>query len=665
MDSDDQLRQLAQECGIHLGYHGWDGTHQTCAPPTLRALLRALDIDASTDKAIDEALQSRQAERKGRIVPTEQVISAGETFEFALPQSCEWQVLDEAGREIQAGRGDTCLLLKPLPVGYFTLVARGADRCDETLLLSRPAHAPTIADLTGRDKGWGVSGALYALNSSKNGGVGNCLDLGKTMSSLGQNGAMYFGINPIHALGWAAKDTISPYSPSHRGFLNIDHIAVDLRLAPAPDDARIDYTAFRTKHRAALEAEHRRFQNDATPNERDGFQAFCRAEGQELAQFAMFESTSETHGGDFRNWPARLRQPDRTKATPRDAFHAWLQWKANRQIEAAQSAALESGMALGLYLDLAVGARPGGAEVWMHQDLIAHGVSVGAPPDQLSPAGQSWTLAAYAPNKLSGNHYEPLRALLGKLMKQAGIVRIDHVLGLMRSFWVPENGSPGGYISQPFESLLAVVAIEAARNRCCVVGEDLGLVPAGFRERLNASGLYSYAVWQFEGTGDGELRSARQLRPFTMACFGTHDTPTIRGFWRGRDIEWWRSIGWLTPDAAMGMHGARARQRNALRKHCAIPPSATLSDIMGAIHGELARSPAKLVTVQLDDIFGQEQAQNLPGTIDEHPNWRRRASVAVDEIAALQELKELRNAMEPARRTRANVQNKETDPCLS
>ncbi len=664
MSSDDILQQLAQECGIHLGYDAWDGSHQATSPPTLKALLRALNVEVDTEKAIGEELRARCSRRTARTLPVEQVILAEEPFEFSLTQPCEWHVLDDQGHEMQAGRSETSLKLKPLPVGYFTLVTRGSGPCEEVFLLSRPAHAPTISDLTGLQQAWGVSGSVFALQSRTNGGLGNYADLGQAMSRIGQSGATYFGINPVHALGWAAYDTISPYSPSHRGFLNVDHIASDTQVETGTIGELIDYKAFRKRHRPALEADYERFCQNATTAERSKLQAYCKAEGLELTRFATFESTSETHGSDFRNWPSQLHKPEETAPKPRDGFHAWLQWKASYQVEAAQLCAVQSGMALGLYLDLAVGARPGGAEVWMHQDLIARGVSIGAPPDQLSPAGQSWTLAAYAPNKLSENRYEPLRTLLRKLMAQAGIIRIDHVLGLMRSFWVPEDGSPGAYISQPFEALLAVVAIEASCNRCCVVGEDLGLVPVGFRERLNASGLYSYAVWQFEGTSDGALRSAQDLHPFSMACFGTHDTPTISGFWRGRDIEWWRSIGWLSTDEALGLHGARAIQRNSLRQHSNIPPNATLDDVCHAIHRELGKSPAELVTVQLDDLLGSEQAQNLPGTIDEHPNWRRPTSKDVETFACIQSLNNTSNSMGPKRNPSAVLEEKEIDPCL-
>ena len=665
LTSDDKLRLLAQEWGIHLEYDGWSGHRQVCEPPTLRALLTALGIPTDTDAAITEALRARQALVAARHLPGELVVQAGAPLDIPVPVSCEWHVLDTDDNEVQAGRSDARITVQALPVGYFTLVVKSADWTEEVFILSRPAAAPDIATLAGTQSAWGVSGALYALRSSLNGGLGNYSDLATAMAALGRAGAQYFGVNPIHALGWAADDTISPYSPSHRGFLNIDHIATEDGLGPTPECALVDYPAFRARHRRALEAEFAGFEQNATASAASAFRSFCEKEGAELANFARFETTSERYGSDFRDWPDHLREPNGPGSDPRDVFHKWLQWRADTQIESAQKTAHENGMAFGLYLDLAVGARPGGAEVWMHQDIVAHGVSIGAPPDHLSPGGQSWTLAAYAPNKLSRNRYQPIRALLGKLMARAGIVRIDHVLGLMRSFWVPDDGSPGGYVTQPFDSLLAVVAIEAWRNRCLVVGEDLGLVPPGFRERLNSSGLYSYAVWQYEAETDGALRPAQHMRPFSMTCFGTHDTPTIKGFWRGRDIELWRELGWLSSDRANASHGNRAQQRNSLRAHCNIPPDATQNDIRNAIHAGLSQSPAALATVQLDDVFGCEDSQNLPGTVDEHPNWRRRLPVAVDDFATSPAIVKTCALMATARGAPLPEISKEPDTCLT
>ncbi|MCP3969901.1 MAG: 4-alpha-glucanotransferase [Rhodobacteraceae bacterium] len=664
MSTDAALKELAQDYGVHLDYHGLTGQRLVAEPPTLRAILAALGVEAGSAANVAEALHHRRAECAERSLPPELILRAGAGATLPLPGACDWAVLTETGQEVQAGRDQQSITLAALPVGYFTLVAKGRDWREEVFVLSRPAHAPVPGQNGRAAKGWGVTGALYGLRSASNGGLGNYRDLATAAQALGQGGAQFFGINPVHALGWVASETISPYSPSHRGFLNTDHIATTAGLGPCPDGDLIDYAAFRVRHRAALEAEYAAFTASAPEEQAASFRRYCAAGGADLAAFARFEALSETHGGDFRNWPARLQSPDPAPdQTGRAAFHQWLQWQADRQITDAQRAARGAGMAHGLYLDLAVGPRPGGAEVWMHRDIVARGVSIGAPPDHLSPAGQSWTLAAYAPNKLAANRYQPVRAMLGKLMARAGLLRIDHALGLLRSYWLPEDGSPGAYVSQPFDALLAVIAIEADKAGCKVVGEDLGLVPQGFRERLNGSGLLSYAVWQFEGQDDGHLRPAGDLPQFSLACFGTHDTPTIDGFWYGHDIEWWRCIGWIDAGGAEDRHGQRALQRTSLRTHCGIGYDASPGDIRLAIHSGLARSPAALVSLQLDDLCGCTEAQNLPGTIDEHPNWRRRLPVPVEQLAASAPLCQIGTLMQDTRALPAPATEREPEPC--
>ena len=380
----------------------------------------------------------------------------------------------------------------------------------------------------------------------------------------------------------------------------------------------------------------------------DAFARWQKAQGPDLADFARFEALSERHGPDFRRWPAGLRQPGpaaTAEAGPRAGFHAWLQWRAETQIGAAQAAARGAGMALGLYLDLAVGPRPGGAEVWMNAETIAQGVSIGAPPDHLSPGGQSWALAAHAPGPLARAFYAPLRAMLRRLMAQSGLLRIDHALGLLRSFWIPDDGSPGGYVSQPIEALLAVIAIEAERAGCVIVGEDLGLVPEGFRDTLAQAGLYSYSVWQYEADDTGQLRPPRTLSANSLACFATHDTPTLQGFWHGEDIALWQRVGWIDPDTARTRHAHRSRQRGSLRSLCGIAPDAPAETISQAIHQTLARAPSALLAIQLDDALGLGEAQNLPGTIDEHPNWRRRLPLPVEDLTTSPGLRILEGLM--------------------
>lgn len=615
----EDLRALARLHGIHEGFHDLGGTYRPAAPETLRALLQAMDVPAGSTAEVREALDETRADA-GRL-PSELILTEGQPQ--SLPLACRWTVTGEDGSLLAEGRGET-LDLPGLPMGYHDLTAQGPDWEEACFLICRPVlGAPSVQELLGQPRGLGVVGALYGMRSRTNGGLGSFADLAQAAQALGPQ-ARFLGINPIHAMGWQAVELLSPYSPTHRGFLNIDHIALP-DMGPTPDGDLIDYIGFRTRHRAALEA---RFA--ATD---DGQPITAALPG--LKDFATFEALSERFGDDFRKWPTELQTPGpkaRTAAGPRARFHAWTQAEAERQLDHAASTAQQA-MGLGLYLDLAVGPRPGGAEVWMNPDTIAQGVTIGAPPDHLNPEGQSWNLAAHAPRRLAQARYRPLRQMLSYLMARAGVIRIDHALGLTRSFWQPDDGSPGGYITQPFASFLAVIAIEARRARCVVIGEDLGLVPAGFRETMNAAGLLSYAVWQYEAHDDGSLLPPEDLRPFALSCFGTHDTPTITGFWHGTDIAWWHAMGWQPQDEMRRRLDQRADQRHGLRGLCRLPPDARPPQIVQAIHRRLADAPSVLTALQIDDLMGQVEAQNLPGTIDEHPNWRRRMPVAVEDFA--------------------------------
>ncbi|MEP4197738.1 MAG: 4-alpha-glucanotransferase [Aliishimia sp.] len=638
---DAALKDLADAYGVHSDFFDFNGTHHPTNPDTMRALLLALGVDASTHGLVTDALHRHNAAQSAQILALEHVIQADQDNSLPVRIPCDWLLTTEDGNQICEGRAETYARLPGLSIGYYLLVATSGKQTQSARILVRPPRAPKMDAKTEKAQCWGITGALYGLRSATNGGIGNFNDLGVACRAFGSAGADFFGINPIHALGWAAGDMISPYSPTHRGFFNIDHIAVDQGLGPTPSTDLIDYSHFRQSHRVALEAEYSTFGKTSKGAE---FQRWQKAQGDTLRDFAQFEALSEIHGRNYRKWPSSLQSPGKQaakQAGPRAEFHAWLQWRAETQINDAQTAALASGMALGLYLDLAVGPRPGGAEVWMNADTIAKGVTIGAPPDHLSPNGQSWALAAHAPGPLAASFYAPLRAMLRKLMAQCGLMRIDHALGLLRSYWLPDDGSPGGYISQPLDALLAVIAIEADLAGCVIVGEDLGLVPDGFREKLNDAGLYSYSVWQYEMQHDGQIKPVNELSSNALACFSTHDTPTLQGFWHGEDIALWQRVGWLGGGETAARHAGRARQRQSLRRVCDIDPMATAAQISYAVQNTLAQAPSALLAVQLDDVFGLTDAQNLPGTIDEHPNWRRKSPVPVEEFAHHADLQSL------------------------
>ncbi|MFC6585159.1 4-alpha-glucanotransferase [Sulfitobacter aestuariivivens] len=509
----------------------------------------------------------------------------------------------------------------------------------EITILAAPDTLPQVP------RQWGMTCALYGLASDRNAGLGDYEDLARTAEALGAHGAGFLGINPVHNMGYADHDTISPYSPSHRGYLNTAHIALDkvpgaARVLDEPTRAKlrnartIPYRAHKSAHHAALETLHRTFRQGPKDAE---FQRFKSGGGDDLLTFARFEALSELGGPDWRDWSGIAPEPANLQVD----YHVWLQWHAAQQLAAAQSRALTGGMGLGLYLDLAVGPRRGGAETWCAQGSVAQGVSIGAPPDHLSPGGQNWMLAAYAPRKLRDQRYRPWRRVLAQTMAHAGIIRIDHVLGLYRSFWIPDDGSPGGYIRQPLDALTAVIKIEAARHGCAVIGEDLGLVPKGFRDTMRGHGFYGYAVMQYEKDAKGRFPDPARSPTQVLSCFATHDTPTVDGYATGRDIDWWEKLGWIDAARARAEHCKRAGEVSAVSK---ARPFAT------EVHDRLAVTNATLAAVQLDDVLQETETQNLPGTVDEHPNWQRRYDVKVDALRADNSLAEIAQMMQDAGR---------------
>ncbi|HMB48527.1 MAG TPA: 4-alpha-glucanotransferase, partial [Afifellaceae bacterium] len=564
MISDQAVRQLAAHAGIMPSYRNLAGIRQSTSRETNMALLRACGIQLDNDAMAVEALKRIEAARSERLLPEELVIVSGKPFRLDFANPAMWQlVLEGSSDPVAEDRAKDFIDLPPMSSGIHKLTVTDGGHSEVIRLIVAPATAPSVADVTGCERLWGINLALYGLHSKRNPGIGDYEDLEQASTALAAHGTGFLGINPVHAIGWNSDEVISPYSPSHRGYLNASHIAVD-RIAPVSDrtlalmaawkentggvsQTLVDYESHARHHRPLLRALYDDFAASASPEQAAQFKLFCEREGEALRRFAGFESLSDLHGVDWRTWPVPLQQPNLDDVSGGDNpdFHMWLQWQAENQLQAAQQQARSAGMALGLYLDLAVGARRDGAEAWAEQDSIAEGVSIGAPPDHLSPAGQNWNLAAFAPSKLAANDYRAFRTIVSRNMRRCGLLRIDHVLGLNRCFWIPDDGSPGGYIKHNFGALLAIVRIEAERNRTVVIGEDLGLVPGGFRSALKDSGIYSYSVLQYEKTRLGSFRKPARLPAHSLACFATHDTPTLEGFVKARDIDWWQKLDWI------------------------------------------------------------------------------------------------------------------------
>ena len=648
--------------GVLLRWRDLEGVVHVAGLDTQRALLTAMGVPAATGSEAHESLAELRARRATRRVPEEIVARAGTACRIPLEGAANWR-LELEGGGTREGRAEREIAFE-LPMGLHRLNVAD-ERC---LVVAAPERAPAPGDLAGRSRAWGVSAALYGLRSRRNLGVGDYRDLAGAAEELARLGADFIGINPVHAHG-TASEGFSPYSPTCRSALEPRHIAPDAapgfegcaELRRLTDEraadleaeragALVDYAAHRRRLRQVLEALYRATIEAHGPAAAD-FAAWREGPGHALEWFAVFEAIACVHGPDWRAWPESLRfagrpEVQRFASENEDSvrYHAWLQWLAGRQVAGAQAAAREAGMAFGLYLDLAVGVRPGGADTWAAPACFARGVSLGAPPDAFSPEGQTWNLAPFNPSGLRAAAYQPFIRMLRATMAHAGIIRIDHVLGFDRSFWVPESGAPGGYVSYPLEPLLALVRIEAARAGCVVVGEDLGSVPKGLRRRLAGAGLLGCAVLHFERDEHG-FRSPRRYRPASLASVGTHDTPTLKGWWSGRDIELRHHLGKTTAKEHASALAARAAQRRALCRllveegHAppdldpATPPPEADDTIVVAIHALLAGAASLLLAVQLDDALRILEQQNLPGTIDVHPNWRRRYPVGVEALA--------------------------------
>lgn len=595
--------RLARHYGLIQSYVDQTGRRRRMGSATRDALLAAMGIDVGSRDAVADALA--QAERV-REVPTYHITRPGQVPDLAVAGS--WRLTFDDG-SAQDGQGP----LPPLDLGIHCLDV-GGDRC---WFLVAPATLPLP------ERGWGVTVPLYGLRGPRRGGVGDYADLATAASALGQAGAGFIGINPVHAGFPTSPQAISPYSPSHRRRLAVTHLAFD-GVPAVPAGELIDYgTTAKAWQRAAQAAFAA---SGASPD----FLQWRAAEGASLERFATYETLAEHHGPHWNTWPADLQDPashavQAFAATHADRirYHAWLQFQAEIQLSDAAGAARQAGMAHGLYLDLAVGTDPFGAETWSERSAFAFGVSLGAPPDAFAADGQRWNLAPFNPRALIDSGFVPLAATLRCQLRHARLMRIDHILGFERAFWAPDNGAPGGYVRMPRDAMLAVVRIEAARVGATVVGEDLGNIPQGLGGALRRSGVLGCRVAMFENG-----LAATDYPQAVLASFGTHDLPTWLGWRAGRDIDARARLGSI--DTATAAKARVERAEDVARMAAAIGGGA--SDVDG-MHAYLARTPARLVALQIEDILDVVDQPNLPGTVDEYPNWRHPLPVAAADLA--------------------------------
>jgi 4-alpha-glucanotransferase len=684
-----ELSRLAALLGIAPRFTDALGVTREVSRETLAALVASFGF-APDDPA--RALSDIEEERRARplgLSPFQIVAAEAQAPSLSLLSPGDgrrigWILRFEEGGEcagaLNAAPGDGgCVALPlpaPLPLGYHRLdVAAGGAQAQLTLAVA-PSSCHLPAALGEGARSWGLTCQLYGLRSAHNWGIGDFTDLANLASALGREKAGVIGISPLHALFAGEPRHRSPYSPSSRSFL--DYLYIDVTAVPGFAEAAasvpsarleaaraqkfIDYAAVAAVKRPVLEALFRSLKKRGR-----GMRAFRRFQeegGKALADFACFEALDEhfRKRGIFswRAWPAEFRSPDSaavaeftTSHRDRVEFFQFLQWEADRQLGAAAAAGRAAGLSIGLYRDLAVGDDPGGAEAWAGQELFLPEVAIGAPPDALNLVGQNWGLAPLNPVALRRQGFAPFIRALRANMRHAGVLRIDHVMSLARLYWIP-RGRPaieGAYVAYPFQDLLRILALESRRQRCAVIGEDLGTVPEGFRERMREAAVFSYRVLPFERRGDGAFLPPRQYLPLAAAASATHDIATVKGFWLGRDLEWRRRFS-LYPGEEAAEAEAEERRRDRRRLFEALADEGLLAweeletmlpscgeprwsaRLREAILAYLARTASRLMLVQIEDILGEEEQANLPGTTEQHPNWRRRTSQPLEAILA-------------------------------
>ncbi len=705
------IDRLARLRGIGDAYHDYRRELRYFTRETKASILRAMGSSVDDPAALAAELSRLEIDRWRRLLPA--VAAANSSWiglDLNIPArdfgaTLVWTVNLEDGErrsgtrstadcpEIWRGEVEGSWITRrrfelptELPTGRHELQVRigsgTVSRC--VLLLSPPKCYEPPAIRSGR-RLWGLAVQLYTVRSRRNWGIGDFGDLKALIHWLAPRGAGFIGLNPLHALAPADPDRASPYSASSRHFLNVLYVSVpdvpefhDCAAARARTDelaarledlraaALVDYRGVAGVKLEILELLYRDFcdRHLARGTERaSAFRGFAAAGGRMLQMHARFDALDAhfraTLGAmsGWLSWPEEFRDPEGPAArrfaeenAQRIEYYSYLQWLAHEQLAGAQALARELGMPIGVYGDYAVGTHPSGSETWVDQTGYRLGAEIGAPPDPLALKGQGWGLPPPDPVILESRHLESFISLIRNNMRCYGALRLDHVMSLFRLWWVPAGRSPveGAYVHYPLHQLLTALALESARSTCAVVGEDLGVVPDEMRRAMPEFGLYHYKVLLFEKDQDRFRRPSEYVRD-ALATVTTHDMPTLRSFWEGRDIDLRSALRlYPTPELEQDVRAARARDREALLgalEDEGLLPSAPGSpgepftlELAHALHLYLARSSAALAAVQIEDLLGMTEPVNVPGTHHEYPNWQRKLNGDLEDLQIREDL---------------------------
>jgi 4-alpha-glucanotransferase len=674
MSDDTALRALASGVGISTDWYDYAGRHRIVSPEVLRRILAALGLPCETPEQLMASAHSQERPASLSTLPPLVTGLVGAAIELNVGAAADApaRLVFEHGAAIDVlltavdGRLRVPAISQP---GYHRLSV--SDR--EITLAVAPAHGHRLDDIEPEGRLWGLAVQVYGLRRPSDGGIGDAAAIASLAESAARQGADVLGLSPLHALFSARPEMFGPYAPSSRLFLNPLYASPTLVLGEAAVSKAIartgladrfaqlealgliDWPAAAQAKFALLAALFDDWQSTADTALHADLAAFTATGGALLAEHATFEAlhAEQVAAGrpDWRRWPDALRDPASGEVAAfkaahqhNVAFHIFTQWLTDRSLGVAQARACQAGMRVGLVSDLAVGMDPSGSHAWSRQRDVLNGLAVGAPPDMFNQQGQEWGLTSFSPRALVAGGFAPFLATVRAALRHAGGIRIDHAMGLMRLWLVPQGASPeeGAYLAYPVTDMLRLMALESYRHQAIVIGEDLGTVPEGFRELWVGSGAQGMRVMWFERDNQGFIAPDRWPR-HAAAMTSTHDLPTVAGWWRGGDITTRVECGRLGKDETeIGLQTAREADRAALWRAfvqadvaAGEPPS--LEDaqpIVDAAVGFVASAASALCLLPLEDLLGLPEQPNLPGTIDEHPNWRRRLPQPAEALLA-------------------------------
>lgn len=711
------LRSLSDRVGILPEYHDITGTLRVTKDCIREAILASMGFDASTESGASRALKRLSRTEEDRLLPPVRVVvrdhDTAPNIRLGISDaasSIEWRVeLEEEDGTAHTAHGcydpsraDQALHVKlPVnpPAGYHTvrvmIESRGNVHEAEQSLIISPGRCAELPARLEDNRAFGVWTNLYSIRSRQNWGVGDLTDAVRMMKDLAPCGAAFLGINPLHAL-LNRNGQISPYCPVSRLFRNPVYLDVELvpeiaqcpqaramvsseafvgRLAGVRDARLVDYETIAGLKLDVLRRLHEVFLGkhaDGRSERGRAYADYLHSEGEALVDFATFSAlrdwlkTDVGGGRGWPDWPQKYRSPDspdveayRSEHRREIDFHCYVQFELDRQLAQASDAAKHAGMAIGLYPDLAIGSAPDGSDAWAYQVLLAKDMEVGAPPDPYAETGQTWGFPPVVPLELEARRFDYWIRLLRASLAHAGMLRIDHILGLFRQYWVPDGVSAmeGAYVRYPADALLGILALESCRHDAVIVGEDLGTVPPEVPGILSRWGILSSRVLYFERERDGSFRPARSYSNRALVTATTHDHVPLPGFWIGRDLDIRAELGQAGPEEQRQQTRQERRETRSelLRAFVAEgiameEEHATPDAVCAGAYSFLARTPAPLVGVSLDDLAGEQDPVNLPGIPgSRYPNWSRKMRRSIEDILADPSMRRVLAEMRAAR----------------